>query len=96
MAYYTYILASRPHDGAFYTGVTSDLIKRIHEHRQKAVPGFASKYNVTLLVYYEIHDEIEWAIRREKTIKRWTRAKKIAAIEDVNPHWNDLYSAIFS
>ncbi|MFM9889093.1 MAG: GIY-YIG nuclease family protein [Rickettsiales bacterium] len=94
MAYYTYILASKK-DGVFYVGVTSDLIGRIYQHKRGMADGFTKKYHVKLLVYYEIHDEVEQAIRREKSIKRWTRAKKITAIKEMNSAWADLYSSLF-
>lgn len=93
MAYYVYILASKK-QGVFYVGVTSDLIKRIWEHKNDAVRGFTSRYNVKMLVYYEIHGEIEQAILREKSIKKWQRTKKIEAIEDMNPEWADLYVSL--
>lgn len=74
-----------------YTGVTSDLIKRVWEHKQKLVEGFTKKYNVTKLVYYELLDLIEDAIQREKQIKGWLRSKKFVLVESMNPHWQDLY-----
>lgn len=73
-----------------YVGVTTDLEHRIRQHRQKLVPGFTSRYNVHRLVYYEETDEVEAAILREKQIKGWTRAKKVALIEAENPAWEDL------
>ncbi|QUT06139.1 GIY-YIG nuclease family protein [Sphingobium phenoxybenzoativorans] len=84
-----YILASK-RNGTLYTGVTSDLIKRLHEHRTNAVPGFALKYNVKLLMWFETHDTMEEAIIREKRIKEWKRQWKIQLIEERNPHWSDL------
>ena len=77
-----------------YTGVTSDLTKRIYEHKEKLVDGFTKKYNVTKLVYYEIFDEIMDAITREKQIKGWVRKKKTALIESENPEWKDLYEEV--
>jgi putative endonuclease len=84
-----YILASR-RNGTLYTGVTSDLIKRIHEHRAGLVPGFTHRYGVKLLMWYEPHDGMETAIVREKRIKEWKRAWKIQLIEERNPYWSDL------
>ena len=85
-----YIMASK-RNGTLYTGVTSDLIKRIWEHKQHTVPGFTKKYNVTLLVWYETHESMTSAIIREKAIKNWKRAWKINVIEAMNPKWQDLY-----
>jgi len=73
-----------------YIGVTSDLERRIAEHRQKMIPGFTAHYNVTRLVYFEEFDRIADAISREKQLKQWVRAKKIDLIERLNPHWKDL------
>ena len=73
-----------------YTGVTNDLERRVYEHKHKLVPGFTSKYNITQLVYYEETDDVNIAIAREKQIKGWLRAKKIALIESINPEWKDL------
>ncbi len=92
MAYYVYLLASRK-DGPLYLGVTNDLIRRIYEHRTKAVRGFTSKYNITRLVWFEIYDDPISAISREKEIKKW-RAWKTQLIEAQNPQWNDLYESI--
>jgi putative endonuclease len=73
-----------------YVGVTSDLIKRVYEHKQKLIPGFTKKYNITKLVYYEETNDVKSAIVREKQIKGWLRRKKIALIESSNPGWIDL------
>jgi putative endonuclease len=73
-----------------YTGVTNDLARRVYQHKQRLVPGFTSRYNITRLVYYEPFGDIRDAIVREKQIKGWLRAKKIALIESMNPEWNDL------
>jgi putative endonuclease len=86
-----YILASR-RNGTLYVGVTSDLAKRIWEHRQGFVDGFTKDYGVAMLVWYEMHDTAESAITREKQLKKWNRAWKVRLIEEVNPFWNDLYS----
>ena len=90
---YTYILSNKK-QGTLYIGVTSDLIKRIHEHKNKVVPGFSKQYNLDKLVYYEIHDNIEAAISREKQLKNWHRQWKIELIEENNSNWNDLYESI--
>ncbi len=75
-------------------GVTSDLVKRIWQHKNKTADGFTSKYNVNKLVFYEVHDNAESAIKREKNIKNWKRAWKDELIEKENPSWNDLYETI--
>jgi putative endonuclease len=85
-----YILASK-RNGTLYTGVTSDLAKRIWQHRNNVVERFTQKYSVRMLVYYELADEMTAAIAREKQIKGGSRAKKLAMIESVNPEWRDLY-----
>jgi putative endonuclease len=90
---YIYILASN-RNGTLYVGVTSDLVKRISEHKSKQVKGFSKKYNVTTLVYYEVHAGIEEAIIREKAIKAWKRKWKLELIEKNNPQWKDLYEEI--
>jgi putative endonuclease len=73
-----------------YTGVTNHLERRVYEHKHKLVPGFTSKYNITKLVYYEEGNDVHVALAREKQIKGWLRAKKIALIESANPEWRDL------
>jgi len=88
--YYVYILASRK-DGILYIGVTSNLKKRIYEHKEKLVEGFTKKYNVHILVYFESTTNVEAAIQREKRLKKWKRAWKIELIEKDNPQWKDLY-----
>ncbi|EKE72929.1 MULTISPECIES: GIY-YIG nuclease family protein [Oceanibaculum] len=90
MPYYTYILASKP-GGTLYIGTTNDLIRRIHEHREAAVPGFTKRYKIHHLVYFEEHATSEQAIRREKRLKTWLRIWKVQLIETDNPDWNDLY-----
>ncbi len=85
-----YIVANR-RNGTLYTGVTSDLPRRGHEHRDGLVPGFSTKYGCRLLVWCEFHQTMSDAIAREKQIKGGSRAKKIALIESVNPDWRDLY-----
>jgi putative endonuclease len=93
MAYYVYMLASRK-DGATYIGVTNDIVRRIFEHRAKAVRSFTSRYNITRLVWFEIYDDPISAISREKEIKKWKRAWKTKLIEEKNPQWEDLYDSI--
>ncbi len=89
-SFYIYILASRP-NGAIYIGVTSDLIKRVYQHKNEVTKGHSSKYNIKQLVYYEIYDSAEEAILREKRLKKWTRAMKNDLISRINPIWEDLY-----
>ena len=84
-----YILASK-RNGTLYIGVTSDLPGRIHQHRSGTIEGFSKRYDVKTLVWYEVHDEMEAAIRREKQLKKWERAWKLRLIEDGNPEWRDL------
>ena len=88
-----YILASK-RNGTLYTGVTSNLLKRIWEHKSKFVEGFTKKYNVSFLVWYEMHDSMEVAIEREKNIKEWKRKWKLELIEKQNPDWQDLFGTI--
>jgi len=93
--YYIYILASK-RNGTLYTGMTNDLVRRVYEHKDGSVPGFTKKHGVKTLVYFECFDDPASAIQREKTIKLWSRAWKINAIEKDNPTWADLYSEISS
>jgi len=88
-----YILASKP-NGTLYIGVTSDLAKRVWEHKNDSVEGFTKKYGVHRLVYYELHDDMPAAITREKQVKKWNRAWKLELIEKQNPGWNDLWEGI--
>jgi len=92
--YFVYILSSKP-NGTLYIGVTSDLGKRIWEHKQKIVKGFTKKYSVDKLVYYEEFANINDAILREKRLKKWNRDWKLDLIEKLNPCWSDLYENIF-
>ena len=87
-AYYVYILANKTK--RLYTGVTNNLLRRVYEHKHGLVPGFTKRYNLTRLVYFESTENVRAALAREKQIKGWLRAKKIALIESVNPQWNDL------
>ena len=93
MTYFVYLLASRPH-GTLYIGVTSDLLRRVWEHKNKVVPGFTTTNDVDRLVWYEPHTDVTVAITREKQIKKWRRDWKIALIEAANPDWRDLYESI--
>ncbi len=88
--YYIYILANK-RNGTLYIGVTSNLIKRLYEHKNNIIEGFTKKYNIHKLVYYETTNDIESAIRREKQLKKWNRKWKINLIENSNPEWIDLY-----
>ena len=88
-----YILASK-RNGTLYIGVTSDLPKRAWEHKNDAVEGFTKRYRVHRLVYYELHEDMESAIRREKHMKKWNRAWKLELIEKQNPDWRDLWEGI--
>lgn len=89
MTYWVYMLASR-RNGTVYTGVTNDVARRVGEHKDKQVPGFTKQYDVTMLVWFEEHDEVARAIAREKQIKGWNRAWKLRLIEKDNPQWLDL------
>ncbi|MEE4348679.1 MAG: GIY-YIG nuclease family protein [Pacificimonas sp.] len=86
---YVYLLASA-RNGTLYLGVTSDIERRISEHRQGDIPGFSKAHGVKRLVWYETHDRIDAAIAREKAIKKWRRAWKLDLIERMNPDWDDL------
>jgi putative endonuclease len=88
-----YLLASQ-RNGTLYVGVTSDLIKRVWEHKEDLVEGFTKKNGVHTLVYFELHDEMTQAIQREKQIKKWNRGWKKELIEKHNPYWNDLWPVI--
>ena len=91
--FFVYILASKPF-GTLYIGVTSDLVKRIWEHKEKVVAGFTSRYSVDQLVWFEVHATAEAAITREKQIKGGSRQKKLALIEAQNPTWRDLFDEL--
>jgi putative endonuclease len=93
MAYYVYLLASKKH-GTLYLGVTNDIVRRVYEHRTKAVQGFTKRYGVDKLVWFEIYDDAITAIAREKELKKWRRDWKIRLIEEQNPDWVDLYPGI--
>ena len=91
--FYVYILSSQ-RNGTLYIGVTSDLPRRIHEHKEGLVEGFTKKYNVKNLVYYERHGNAESAIQREKSMKEWKRVWKLELIEKHNPQWLDLFDTL--
>jgi putative endonuclease len=91
--YYVYIMTNR--SGTLYTGVTNDLERRMYEHRNKLVEGFTKKYNIGMLVHYEVTDDINGALNREKQIKAWRRSKRVALIESTNPQWRDLSDGWF-
>jgi putative endonuclease len=91
---YVYIMASA-RNGTLYIGVTSDLGKRAWEHRSGIVPGFTRKYKCKLLVWYEVHDDLQEARYRELQMKKWKRLWKLSEIEQMNPEWQDLYPALF-
>ncbi len=87
------MMASKP-NGTLYIGVTSDLLKRVWEHREGVAEGFTKRYGCKTLVWFEVHDRIEEAIRREKQMKEWRRAWKIKRIVEINPDWTDLYPTL--
>lgn len=91
--YYLYILSNKK-NGVLYIGVTNNIIKRIHEHKEKLVESFSKKYNCNKLVYYEVFSDIKEAILREKRMKKWKREWKVNLINKLNPEWKDLYQSI--
>jgi putative endonuclease len=93
--YYVYILSSQ-RNGTLYVGSTTDLVRRVWEHKNKVIRGFTEKYNVNQLVYYEVHELYVEAARREKRFKNWHRKWKLNLIEKFNPTWRDLYQEICS
>ncbi len=90
---FVYLLTNRP-NGTLYVGVTSDLVRRVWEHREGVVEGFTRRYRLKSLVYFEHYDEIATAIQREQTMKHWPRAWKVRLIHAANPDWRDLYDEI--
>jgi putative endonuclease len=90
---YVYIMASG-RNGTLYTGVTSDLVKRVFQHRTGVIDGFTKRYDCKILVWFEIHDRIDEAIGREKRIKEWKRGWKLGLIETGNPDWEDLFPSL--
>ncbi|GAB5504566.1 GIY-YIG nuclease family protein [Pyruvatibacter sp.] len=95
MTFCVYIMTNKP-QGTLYVGYTDDLARRVWEHRTAAVPGFTQKHGLTKLVYYEAFDTREAAKQRERRLKSWLRRWKIEAIDQMNPHWRDLYEEIAS
>tara|TARA_B100000508_G_scaffold107826_1_gene85923 strand:+ start:187 stop:504 length:318 start_codon:yes stop_codon:yes gene_type:complete len=93
-SYWIYMLASQK-NGTLYIGVTSDLIRRVYEHRNHLLEGFTKEYDVSRLVYYEEYDDIGLALTREKQLKKWNRAWKLKLIESNNPSWKDLYEDLY-
>jgi putative endonuclease len=93
MAYYVCLLASGKH-GTLYVGVTNDIVRRGHEHRNKATGGFTARYGVDRLMWFEVYDDAPTAITREKELKKWRRDWKIRLIEEQNPSWVDLLPGI--
>jgi putative endonuclease len=91
--YFVYILTNA-HNTVLYTGITNDLMRRVYEHREKLIPGFTKRYNVSKLVFYEANDDVGESIAREKQIKAGSRAKKIALIANMNPGWRDMYEEL--
>lgn len=91
--YAVYIMASQ-RNGTLYIGVTSNLSQRVWQHKNKYFKGFTSKYNISLLVYYEMHCDIHAAIKREKNMQAWKRLWKLRLIEEMNPEWHDFYSEL--
>ena len=92
---YVYILTNKPM-GTLYIGSTTDLVGRIWQHKNKAIPGFTSKYNIDKLVYYEWHDSLNDMVLRERQLKKWNRNLKYRLIIQKNPDWNDLYNDVLS
>lgn len=93
MAYYVYIMTNR-RNGTLYVGVTNDLVRRAHDHRSSQTRGFTRRYNLFRLVFFETHDSARDAIQREKNIKHWPWAWKVALIERDNPEWRDLFDVV--
>lgn len=91
--YYVYILASERY-GTLYVGVTSDIVKRVWQHREGLIDGFTKKYNIKRLVWFEAHEDVTAAITREKQIKKWHRSWKIKLIQSGNRYWQDLYEGL--
>ncbi|SRR6266550_9072325 len=91
--YFVYIMTNTSR--TLYTGVTNDLVRRVYEHKNKIIPGFPSRYNISQLVYFEETSDVQTALAREKEIKGWRRAKKTRLVDSTNPKWLDLSSAWF-
>ena len=93
MAYYVYIMA-RAKNSTLYVGVTNDLVRRVYEHKEGLVDGFTKKYSTKMLIYFEVHEDVNEAIKKEKLVKKWRRNIKYQAIGRMNPNWEDLYETI--
>jgi len=91
--YYVYVLTNKPR-GTLYVGMTNDLVRRIYQHREEAVPGFSKRYGLKQLVHFERYDTPILAIQREKNIKHWSRVWKLELVNSSNPQWGDLYDDI--
>jgi putative endonuclease len=91
--YFVYIVTNKPR-GTLYVGMTSDLVRRAHEHREGIIPGFTKRYGLKQLVYFERYDAPATAIQREKSIKHWSRTWKLDLVNSSNPQWRDLYNDI--
>ncbi len=91
--YYVYMIASK-RNGTLYTGITSDLVKRVYEHKEGVVEGFTKRYGIKMLVWYETTEDVQSAIKREKNIQAWKRQWKLELIEKMNPEWKDLWEEI--
>jgi putative endonuclease len=91
--YFVYILASQ-RNGTLYIGVTNNLARRVHQHKTKQLSGFTARYDVHMLVWYEVYGDVNEAITREKQLKKWERRWKLELIESMNPTWRDLYFAL--
>jgi putative endonuclease len=91
--YYVYILTNKPR-GTLYVGVTNDLVRRVHQHREGAIAGFTKRYGLKQLVHFERYDAPTFAIQREKNIKHWSRLWKLDLVNSSNPQWRDLYNDI--
>jgi putative endonuclease len=94
-SYFTYILTNK-RNGTLYVGMTNDLLGRVYQHKQKKIKGFAKKYNIDKLVYYEECGGANATIAREKRLKKWNRTWKLKIIEEFNPNWEDLYHTLLS
>ena len=93
MGGFVYIMTNR-RNGILYTGITGDLVRRCYEHREGLIDGFTRRYSLKSLVYFEDHDDIRFAIQREKMIKHWPRAWKVRLIHGQNPDWQDLFEGL--
>ena len=91
--YFVYLITNKPY-GTLYVGVTRDLVKRVYEHRSGFVEGFSKEHELGMLAWYEAHEDVKEAIKREKLIKKWHRDWKINLVQGMNPEWKDLYATI--